>query len=230
MLSIVIPVHNCYSFTRDLLDDFLRCDTKPESIIIIDNASDDDTKVIPVKYRGRLPIKYIRNSKNIGVNQAWMQGYKEVDTEYIGFWNNDIRICDFIIEAIEDVFRGNKDIGLVVPETINEDFLVKNAVYPRPLEFDVLGNREGWCFSMRKNIIDEGGKIPSELINSAGDDWLYNITNDLGYRAVKLSGVPIKHWGSATISDLGGWVLVNESLSPDDQKYWKKIKRKKKWN
>jgi len=229
MLSIVVPIHNCFDQTRTFFESVMACSYLPEEIIVIDNNSTDASETIPVRFGKDLPIKYIKNNRNIGVNPSWMQGYEIASGDIIGFWNNDIVVCPHIFSHIEKVFEEELAVGMVVPEVINQDFLVRNSVPPTGLPLENYYEREGWCFTMRKRIIDKGGKIPPQLINSAGDDWLYNITRDFGYRRVRMLGVPIKHWGSATISSMGGWVYLEEQVCPDDLNNWSKIKNEKGW-
>jgi GT2 family glycosyltransferase len=229
MISIVVPIHNCWDHTQTFLNSLCSSDEKPDELIVINNASTDKSESIVREYEDKLPLYYIPNQINIGVNPSWMQGYDYSLCDIVGFWNNDIIISPFLITMINKVFKEYPDVGLVVPDVINQPFLVRNAVAPTHISLEDMEMREGWCFTMRRKIIQEQGKIPSTLINSAGDDYLFNITKEAGYRCVRMNGVPIQHHGSATVRSIGGWEELNKNMSPNDEKEWEKIKELRGW-
>src|ERR1700694_1651312 len=66
LLSVCIPTYN----RANLLDETLKCvskqTVKPYEVLIVDNASTDNTKDIVNRYK-RYGFKYIQNKKNIGL-------------------------------------------------------------------------------------------------------------------------------------------------------------------
>ncbi len=85
-LSIVIPVFNNWAYTCSCLKDLSKTDCE---IIVVDNASSDDTKTGMKKFPR---VKYIRNDKNLGFGKACNIGYAASSGQYVMFLNNDIKV------------------------------------------------------------------------------------------------------------------------------------------
>lgn len=96
-----MPVINCLELTMDAIASIhLRPTTTCDSIyieariLLIDNASNDGTKVWAEKEEAAGHLAYIRNETRRSVAQSWNQGIgiasKDPECEYIAILNNDI--------------------------------------------------------------------------------------------------------------------------------------------
>ncbi len=65
-ISICIPTYNRADLLRATLESVARQTVQPDEVLIIDNASTDNTASVAKKYRSR-GFRYIRNEKNIGM-------------------------------------------------------------------------------------------------------------------------------------------------------------------
>lgn len=89
--DIIIPVWNHKDITKDCIDSIIRNTVYPYSLILIDNASDADTKTYleSLKNNGSIDVKLIRNEENLGFVKAVNQGLKASGAPYVCIMNND---------------------------------------------------------------------------------------------------------------------------------------------
>ena len=85
-VTIIIPNYNNRNLLEDLLNS-LKAVSTPYDIIIIDNASKDDSADFIKKSYPQ--IKLIENEVNMGFAYAVNQGIKLSETEYVFLLNND---------------------------------------------------------------------------------------------------------------------------------------------
>jgi GT2 family glycosyltransferase len=89
-VDIIVPVHNKYSHTRNLLEGIYRYTDVPFHIHIIDNASTDETADIHKIYTHNISI--VRNRENRGWCGGINQGIELGQNPYIVFMNNDVEV------------------------------------------------------------------------------------------------------------------------------------------
>lgn len=199
VLSIVIPVYNKWNFTRSCLNDLCQLSEDNHEIIIIDNASSDETQVetpklieeISHKYPISCDIKYVRNEENTFHSKACNQGFRLSRGSHVLFLNNDIRVKvnhQIWTQAIVDACDSTN--GLVGP-TMGQ--LDKELNFVREANQQLTGNSYlgGWCIAARKDVwnkldVDGTGQIWNEAF-----PFYFNDT-DLSFRARK-KNVPITH-------------------------------------
>jgi|CXWL01.1.fsa_nt_gi glycosyltransferase involved in cell wall biosynthesis len=103
MTSVIIPMFNIdwhlVHYTGHCIGSAREHTNKPMEIILVDNGSTvgfskpEDYKV----------DKYIKNETNLGVAQAWNQGIRAAEGEYICLLNNDVLVFD---EWLDDMIMG----------------------------------------------------------------------------------------------------------------------------
>lgn len=96
-VTIITPIHNGQNFLETFFDALLK-QTTSFKMIIINDASTDDTEKILNKFQKKMPfeIKIIKELDNIGPGQSRFKAISQVDTEYLAF-------CD-----IDDIWPANK--------------------------------------------------------------------------------------------------------------------------
>lgn len=88
LVSVVMPTYNCGRYIREAVESVKHQQVEWE-LIIIDDASTDDTEKKIEDYEKDKRIHYIRNSKNEGVAKSRNQGCKCAKGEYIAFLDAD---------------------------------------------------------------------------------------------------------------------------------------------
>lgn len=106
--SVVIPAYNAAKTIGRAIDSCLRQSHQAHEIIIIDDASTDDTAEIVKQYHGN--IQYIKLLKNVGSGTARNKGMGIATGDYIAFldaddtWHeNKLGICASILNGVPGI-------------------------------------------------------------------------------------------------------------------------------
>lgn len=223
MISVVIPVINHLPLTKQLFYGMYNNTFLPKEVILIDNGSSDPYKTFCNYFiqeqEYRFDIKYFRNSKNIGVNPSWNFGISQSLGKYISILNNDIIITNSFFRKIVDVFETYEDVGIVIPNTIDDALDLEDT--NDKVQVKKAKVREGWAFTIRRDMMNKIPPIPDILNKNFGDDYLFYFTSKLGYKIVRMTNNYINHIGSVTQRD------IKKRHRPDkgiERENWNKIK------
>jgi len=87
LVSIIVPVFNKLEYTNNCLR-AIAAHTRdvPHEVIVVDNASSDDTQRALSRREG---IRYRRNGENLGFAKASNQGAAMATGRFLLFLNND---------------------------------------------------------------------------------------------------------------------------------------------
>jgi abequosyltransferase len=92
LLTIAIPTYNRAWCLRELLPvlaDQLKDEPRAE-LIISDNASPDETPSVVQEFVARgLPLRYIRNTQNIGADANFLQCFEQARGKYVWIFSDD---------------------------------------------------------------------------------------------------------------------------------------------
>jgi glycosyltransferase involved in cell wall biosynthesis len=114
LISVIIPTHNRAHVLKRALLSVLRQDYERKEIIVVDDASTDNTKEIMKTFLNDPTVKYIRHVRNLGGSAARNTGIKQSHGEYIAFLDDDDEWLPNKLSLQIDVFiNGNKNLGLV---------------------------------------------------------------------------------------------------------------------
>jgi GT2 family glycosyltransferase len=208
-LSIIIPVHNNWNFTKSCLTDLAKLQIENE-VFVIDNASRDDTVYLnPSEDRDLLcddrpaNLKYVRNNENLGFAKACNEGYVRSSGEFVLFLNNDIRVQQNHEAWVKLLIDAAEDGSLVGP---TGGLLDANLNFVKETDKLEKGNfyMSGWNLLARRETFD------SLIINNYSGPFseefglAYFEDTDLGMRAkrqginMKIVPVPVIHFGKMT--------------------------------
>jgi len=202
MITAVVPVLNQIQITDKFLGYIAENVVLPEEIILIDDGSTEKIGKLVKKYGkyGKLKmIRFIRHEKNIGVNAAWNEGIKLARTPLISILNNDIILNKFFFKKIIEASQVSEKYGIFCVTNAKKIGQVKES---RDVEVKIanIGKREGWAFTIRKEITDRLPPIPPDLRIYCGDDFLYyGARTVLDYQAVRITNNYIFHLGGRTV-------------------------------
>ncbi|MEW6194092.1 MAG: glycosyltransferase [Bacteroidota bacterium] len=115
-LSVVIPVFNQINYTKGCLESLSNTLDRKIELIIIDNASRDNTPEFLKKYsHPSIDLKPIFNSTNNGFPIAVNQGLEIAKGKYILIANNDIVFTDNWLGRMIAAAESDSKVGLVGP-------------------------------------------------------------------------------------------------------------------
>lgn len=190
-VSIIIPVFNKWNFTKSCLNDLVKLPSSHE-IIIIDNASSDETKAELSKFCEDLntanpdsaKVYPTRNEENTFHSKACNQGARGAGSEVLIFLNNDIRVRSNHNTWTQGIIKACVETGGLVGPTMGQ--LDKNFNFVREANQQLEGNvyLGGWCIAGKRTAwekLDVDGK---------GQFWneefpFYFNDTDLSFRARK---------------------------------------------
>lgn len=87
--TVVIPNLNGAGWLKDSIESIFAQTMKDFELIVIDNASTDESKAIAQSYVGRSNYTLIENDRNTGFSYAVNQGIRLAKGEYVALFNND---------------------------------------------------------------------------------------------------------------------------------------------
>ncbi|MCK4836260.1 MAG: glycosyltransferase family 2 protein, partial [Candidatus Aminicenantes bacterium] len=116
-ISIVIVTYNGEKFINENLNSIQNQTFLPGEIIIVDNASSDNTINILKKYATR--VKLIRNKKNLHYAKGVNIGVQNATGDIIVILNQDVVLDDHFLAEVEKKYQSsaNKhDLAAIVPQ------------------------------------------------------------------------------------------------------------------
>ncbi len=213
--SIITPVFNKFSYTKAYLKDVLSLNAEKVEIIIIDNASTDETLQGLNEYAGRYPnLKILTNTINLGFGKASNQAYEQATGENIIFLNNDVRVkeryqwIDLLLAQCQDNQLVSPTGGFVDPKA-DFKFCYETRDPGTPINY-----LSGWCLAGKKEVFNQL-LVPGNTYRGPFDETFnfYFEDTDLSFRAAAakiklvLQDIPVIHFGKISsrqlnISDL----------------------------
>ncbi|MBU2566764.1 glycosyltransferase family 2 protein, partial [Patescibacteria group bacterium] len=113
-ISTVVPTFNGYPKNKKCIESLLNQSLTPFEIIVVDNASDDDTKNLS-KIKG---IKYFRLDENTGVTGGRNYGISKVSkkADYVLIFDHDMYADKNMIKKMVELAESDPKIGIVTPK------------------------------------------------------------------------------------------------------------------
>jgi O-antigen biosynthesis protein len=123
-VSIIIPVFNQSNYTFNCLNSLSSIQSIEYEIIVIDDASTDDTQKVLGDISG---IKIVTNSENLGFIRSCNRGAAEAKGEFICFLNNDTKVFPNWMESLLEVIKNDPTVGAVGSKLIYPDGRLQEA-------------------------------------------------------------------------------------------------------
>lgn len=119
-ISIVIPVFNKSELTDRCLSSLLKHSHQPQEVIVIDNASSDDTPLKLQTWTTRFIEKgwkftVVTNLQNAGFGRAMNQGARVSSAPYLALINNDTWILPDWDKILLHAMEKNSKVSLLCP-------------------------------------------------------------------------------------------------------------------
>jgi N-acetylglucosaminyl-diphospho-decaprenol L-rhamnosyltransferase len=200
--AVTFACYNQVAYTRQCVDSLVRTGFDLDRLVVVDNASHDDTR----EYLETLPLGgRILNRGNLGCGVAWNQGVLALQAEWTVVMNNDVVVTagwlDGLIGRAQTLglkvvspalVEGTLDYEL---ETFAGDARAKMGEVQR------LGGRHAVCMAIHQSVWDEIG-----YFRATPHLWGYEDT--LFFHEAEKAGIPmgivgsswLHHYGSVTLS------------------------------
>ena len=198
--ALTFACHNQVEYTRRCIDSMTKHGVDLSRLVVVDNASTDDTHA----YLGTLPVGgLIRNRSNLGCGTAWNQGALYLQAEWTVVMNNDVLVCSGWIENLVQAAERNglKIISsAMVAGELDYDFdaFAREAVSKTSGALRLRG-RNSVCFAVHKSVWLEIGyfqSIPKLL--GYEDALFFNEVDKVGIATGMTGSAWVHHFRSMT--------------------------------
>lgn len=216
--SIVILTHNQLSLTQQCLTSIRRHTQEPYELIVVDNASTDQT---PGFLKRQPDIKPIFNQENLGFAKGCNQGIKLATGENILLLNNDTVVTENWLRNMLRLLYSYQKIGMVGPVSNYVSGLQKINVTYRDLSgldqfaqeyckknlgsFQRVYRLVAFCLLIKKAVLDDVGYFDEIFgLGNYEDDDLCLRTVMKGYSLMIARDSYVHHIGNATFNSIKG--------------------------
>ncbi len=247
-LSIVIVTWNSEGEIVPCLDSIAKEGMDVVEVIVVDNASKDNTRELLGAFQN---VTLILNGTNLGYTKACNQGIERSTGEYVLLLNPDTIIYDNALDNLLDYVNKN-DLSAAAPQLLNEDMTIQHscrtlpgywdmfcemtllsAIFPKSRlfsrwkmrYFDHDSVREveqpmAAALLIKKSVLDEVGMMDERYKMFFNDVDLCKKLKDAGYKIMFYPGAKIIHSkGRSIYKDRKNMIRV---WNKDCLKYFKK--------
>lgn len=235
-ISIISLTFNGLEWTKKFYESLIAAGINNYELILIDNASTDETPKYLSDISKDSNVKVIFNEKNIGFPAAVNQGILESKGEYIVVANNDIVLTKGCLDRMIQVAESHKTIGLVGPISNEVSGFQKdeNAVYKSIEQMHKYAQkvrqqnngetlnfpRIAFLFTLiKREVIEKIGGLDERFSpgNYEDDDFCLR-AQIAGFKTVIAKDVFIHHYGSKSFKADGNTKYA-ERLEINKQKF-----------
>jgi glycosyltransferase involved in cell wall biosynthesis len=141
IVSIVIPTYNRADLLKHTIDSILAQTYQDFEIIVVDNASTDDTPALIAAYQERdARVQYIRKPVNTGLANSYNMGRRHAKGTYLAWVDSDDLMTPDRLERQVGCLISNPDLDAVFSRFIEMDYdgnlLRKSPVLPAMLTLE----------------------------------------------------------------------------------------------
>ena len=113
-VSIITALHNCVDLTRAYIDSLiLHTPSIDWELILVDDASTDDTAKLLEELESNPRIKIVRNDQNLGFSASNNKGASEAQAPVLAFLNNDLLLTPGWLEPMLKALKKAGNPGVI---------------------------------------------------------------------------------------------------------------------
>jgi len=233
--DIIVISWNYPEVTRACLEHILKNTHYPFRLIVVDNASEQDT----VSYLERLKnesgaeILLIKNSENLGFVKAVNKGLEVSNAPYACIFNNDTLPGENWLTEMVEFAEEHPDVGLLNPicgghiqnnMTVNEyAHMLSKSNKGKYME---MNQCQGFCMLVKREVLNKLGFL-DEIFDTVGfDDTDYSRrAHREGYKSVCVYSSYVYHKEHESFGKMGDRKKIQSVLEERYFKKWPKHKR-----
>ena len=114
LVSICIPVYNRPELIKRALDSCLNQTYKNIEIVVVDDASTDNTPEVVKSYAAKdARVKYYQNEKNLGMVPNWLRTFELATGDYLQHLGSDDQLSKDFVEEKVKIFQKYPDVAFI---------------------------------------------------------------------------------------------------------------------
>ena len=188
MIDVIIPAYNCQSTLGKTLSSLVAQTDDNFEVIVVDDCSIEDIKLIVNDYSDKLKIKYIRNKNNLGCGMTRQVGIDNATQKFITFLDSDDMFMPYTVETFNSIIEANPDT-----EYLHSYFYEQIVIDNNPAIFLWKDNYTA-CHGKLYNVelIKKYGIRNSPLVKWADDSFFNSMCSEL--MNMSIISVPTVLW------------------------------------
>ena len=195
-VSVIVPVYNMEKYLKTCIESLLNQTYKFLSIIVVNDASTDESLTIMKNYERRYPkkITVIDSKKNLMLGGARNLGIKSSQSDYIGFVDADDYIHPQMYQLLmKEAQTYSLDVVYCRHENVDENLsladipITLKSVHQKRKIFKTFTTEERmkmivsrdygsvWAGVYRRSLIEENGLFFPEHLAYEDNYWVYSL-------------------------------------------------------
>ena len=202
--DIIVAVWNQVKVTRRCLESIARNTQADYRIILIDNASDEETKKYLDEFinANSQKVVLIRNKTNQGFLKAANQGLMKSEAKYVCLLNNDTVVTKGWLEELMSVAEKNPKLGIMNPSstTLGQKVALKDIErYASKIkryqgEYIEMAQASGFCMLIKREVIDKIGILDESYGMGYFEDTDYSYrAKEIGFKIARVKASYVYH-------------------------------------
>ena len=216
-VAVVVATYNGATYLRQQLESIIQQTYKPSQIIIIDDASVDDTLQVANNFAALHPeVMVVQNETRLGYIKNFEKGMLLANASYVALSDqDDIWVphkLEVLIHAIGDQMLAYSDSELIDAngQLLNQKMSsIKNQLaYHTPIMYAIGAWAPGHAMLFKKELVDKAAPFPTLVTH---DFWLGFVATC--YSKVVYVNEPLVHYRQHTQNAIGADTTKNKSAS-----------------
>lgn len=196
LVSIITPVYNAENFIADTIESVINQTYTEFEMLLVDDCSKDQSKLVIDKYTSDSRIKYVKLSENSGAAVARNKGLELAKGKYIAFIDSDdVWHNDKLEKQIQFMIENNYGFTYTNFEFMDEDGELKKSSPSLPIKLNYQGLLKNTAIACSTVCIDRDlvGDFRMPLVRKGQDTatWLKILRN---YPAAYLLNEPLNSY------------------------------------
>jgi GT2 family glycosyltransferase len=211
--DIIIVVWNQIKVTRRCLESVIRNTLADYRIILVDNASGEETRnYLDAFYKTHSDkVTLIRNQTNLGFLKAANQGLRKSEGAYVCLLNNDTVVTKSWLQELISVAENNPQLGILNPSstTLGQKVALKDIdKYAAKIkryqgEYIEMAQASGFCMFITRRAINEIGVLDESYGMGYFEDTDYSRrAKEVGFRIARVKASYVYHQENASFIKL----------------------------
>jgi len=232
--DIIVVTWNKLDYIKECVASILRHTTVKSRLIVVDNASNEDTQnyLKGVKGNERVDVQLIFNETNLGPGKARNIALKQIDADYVCFVDSDVTVTPGWLSKMINLAKGYPEIGMVNPSSNNF-----NQVPPKGTSLDEyaqtlvkfknnyieVGQCISFCMLIKREVVNKIGLIDENYILAMYEDTDYSMkASTSGYRCAIAKSSYVWHYGHGSTGRVKKMDAISDKNKARFYKKWGK--------
>lgn len=218
-ILVAIPCLYGQAHTLEAINSIIAAD----GILLIDNGAEPAVKEIINSFDKYSNVHIIRNEKNIYVNPAWNQiinFFLNSEFDYLAIMNSDLIMQEDWYAILKTRWLASPD-EIIIPTITQDKQFGGYTLSDVFIAQEVSEGTAGVFITLNKKQAEVIYPIPDVCKVWFGDEWIYTILRQLGYKTLIPENLLAYHYWSQNVQKVEG---ISE-LIEEDKRQWEKTGR-----